>query len=153
MTPRAKGVSFVALAVSLIAGFEGLLHVGIHDKIDPPGVNTVCFGHIENVKIGERHTTLECQIMLAEDLPRYDAMVKKCIHVPMPPHRHAAIISFTYNLGGGALCRSTVARELNAGHVQAGCDAMLRYNKANGRVLQGLKNRRVNERAHCLRED
>lgn len=154
MTPaRAKGASAIAIAVTMLVGFEGLVTTGYHDKIDPKGVNTVCYGHIEDVKIGDKYTLQGCKDMLAEDLPRYDAMVTKCVHVPMPPHRHAAILSFTYNVGGGALCKSTVARELNAGHVKAGCDALLRYDRANGKVLQGLKNRRVAERAACLRED
>lgn len=154
MTPRAKGaVGFIALTVSMLVGFEGMAPKGYHDHIDPPGVNTVCYGHIEDVRIGDKYSLVGCQEMLAEDLPRYDAMVAKCVHVPMPPHRHAAILSFTYNVGGGALCKSSVARELNAGHVKAACDALLLYTRANGKVLQGLKNRRVAERAACLRED
>lgn len=153
MVEPQKIASWSAIAVSLLIGFEGLVHRGWHDKIDPKGVNTVCYGHIENVKIGDYYTTLECQELLAKDIPRYDAMVKKCIHVPLPPHRHAAMVSFTYNVGGGALCKSTVARELNAGHVQAGCDALLRYTKSTGVVRRGLVTRRAIERVYCLRND
>lgn len=141
------------LAVSAIVVFEGFAPVGHHDPIDPPHVNTVCYGHIEGVKIGERHTKKECEVMLEGDLPRYDAMVTRAIHVPMPPHRHAAILSFTYNVGGGALLRSSVARQLNAGNVQKACDALLLYNRANGRVIMGLKRRREQERQWCLRSD
>lgn len=148
-----KTAQWAAIAVSLLVGFEGIAHRAWHDPIDPKGVNTVCYGHIENVKLGDEYTTLECQRMLAADLPRYDAMVKRCIHVPMPPHRHAAILSFTYNLGQGALCKSSVAREINAGHVKAGCDAMLGYTRSLGVVRKGLVNRRKIERAYCLRED
>jgi lysozyme len=154
-TPRTGNMKggWVAIAVTVICGFEGFQAVGWHDKIDPPGVNTVCYGHIENVEIGERHTKIECQEMLATDLPRYEAMVEKCIHVPMPDYRHAAIISFTYNVGGGALCKSSVARKLNAGDVQGGCDALLLYDKANGKVIKGLQTRRQSERKLCLRND
>lgn len=142
-----------ALAVSSISLYEGYAPVGHHDRIDPRGVNTVCFGHIENVKIGERHTKKECEIILKGDLPRYEVMVGKAINVYMPPHRHAAILSFTYNVGGGALRKSSVARYLNEGEVRKACDALLLYNKSRGVVRKGLVTRRKSERQWCLRED
>lgn len=145
--------AWVALATAFISNFEGFAPVGHHDPIDPKGVNTVCYGHIEDVKIGDKYTKLECQDMLAKDLPRYDAMVQKCVHVSMPPHRHAAILSFTYNVGGGALCKSSVARKLNAGDVNGACEALMLYTKANGKYIRGLQNRRAAERAYCLRND
>jgi len=153
---RATGgrkAAYVVLAVSMITVWEGYQKVGWHDPIDPKGVNTVCYGHIEDVQIGETYTKTQCEEMLASDLPRYEAMVNKCIHVKMPPHRHAAIISFTYNVGGGALCKSSVARKLNAGDVQGGCDALLLYNRANGKVIRGLENRRQAERKYCLMDN
>lgn len=151
--PNNRKAIVVVLAVGMITVWEGYQKVGWHDPIDPPGINTVCYGHIEDVEIGDTYTKTQCQEMLATDLPRYEAMVDKCIKVPMPPHRHAAIISFTYNVGGGALCRSSVARKLNAGDVQGGCDALLLYNRANGKVIRGLTNRRVAERKYCLMND
>ncbi|WP_316172964.1 lysozyme [Bradyrhizobium sp. SZCCHNRI2049] len=143
----------LALAVSTITVFEGFAPVGWHDKIDPKGVNTVCYGHIEGVKVGDRYTKEQCMALLKKDLPRYEAMVKAAIHVPMPPHRHAAILSFTYNVGGAALKKSSVARYLNAGDVKRGCDALLLYNRANGKVIRGLQTRRTKERQMCLRTD
>lgn len=142
--------AWVGIAMTIIAGFEGLY---THAYKDPVGVPTVCYGHIENVKMTDKYTKIECQEMLKADLPRYEAMVNKCIHVDLPPHRKAAIVSFTYNVGGGNLCKSSVARELNAGHVRAGCDALLKYVKAKGRTLPGLVKRRKAERELCLRED
>ncbi len=148
-----RGKGWVPIAVGSIMAFEGLILVGWHDRIDPPGVNTVCYGHIEDVQVGDRHTKIQCQEMLAKDLPRYEAMVNKCIKVPLPDHRKAAIVSFTYNVGGGALCKSSVARKLNVNDVQGGCDALLLYDRANGKVIPGLHTRRVAERKMCLLGD
>lgn len=141
---------WIGLAVTAICGFEGLYTYAYRDVV---GVKTVCYGHIEDVKMGDKYTVAECKAMLAKDLPRYEAMVQKCIHVKMPDHRHAAILSFTYNVGGAGLCKSTVARRLNAGDVQGGCDALLMWNKAGGRVIKGLDNRRRAERKLCLMKD
>lgn len=148
--PRRSSKGWVAIAVTLICAWEGYQKIGWHDPIDPPGVNTVCYGHIEDVQIGDTYTKVQCQGMLKDDIPRYELMVKKCIHVSMPPYRHAAILSFTYNVGGGALCRSSVARYLNQGDISRACDALLLYDRANGKVIPGLENRRKAERQLCL---
>lgn len=123
------------------------------------GVKTVCYGATaaDGVDLNRTYTKQECQDMLARDLPKYDEQVKRCLtpaaYAALPPHRHAAVVSFTYNLGGGTLCRSAVARNLNNGKIQQACDAMLSYTRAGGRVLQGLVNRRKAERALCLEND
>ena len=148
-----KKAGWGAIAVTLIAGFEGLYTYAYKDIV---GVTTVCYG-VTNadrpVKMGDHYTKEECQQMLLEDLPKYDSCVLKAIHVPMPDHRHAAIDSFTFNVGCAALAKSSVARKLNAGDVKGGCDALLLYNKAGGRVVKGLVNRREAERKECLRND
>jgi lysozyme len=165
INPKGRG-GWVAVAVMLLVGFEGMTNirggdsVGTHQSFDPKGVNTVCYGHIENVHIGDRYTKIQCQKMLADDLPRYEKMVENCINVPMPGYRHAAILSFTYNIGGGVpakngrpahggLCGSSVARYINAGQPEKGCDALLLYDKAVGKVLPGLVRRRQAERKMC----
>jgi lysozyme len=146
LAPRiAAGVA--AVAVPLICAFEGLR---VNAYLDPIGIPTVCFGHIEGVKLGHKYTKKECEEMLHDDLPKYEADVLRCIRVPMHDSRHAAILSFTYNVGGAALCKSSVARHLNAGRVREGCDALLLYKMAGGRVLPGLERRRKEERRLCL---
>lgn len=145
--PKVGG--YLGIALTIIAGFEGLYTFAYKDIV---GVKTVCYGHIEGVQMGDKYTVEQCRDMLVTDLPRYEAMVNKCIHVPMPDKRKAAIVSFTYNVGGGALCKSSVARKLNAGDVRGGCDALLLYNKAGGKTVKGLVNRRQAERKLCLEE-
>ena len=148
----ATWASVVAIALPLVANYEGFFG---HKYKDSVGVDTICYGATaaDHVDMSRTYTKAECQKMLANDLPKYEAQVERCIHVPMPPHRNAAILSFTYNVGGGALCKSSVARYLNAGQVQRGCDALLLYNRGGGRVIAGLTNRRRSERVLCLRND
>jgi lysozyme len=149
INPKGRG-GWVAAAVACIVVWEGFAPTGHHDPIDPRGVNTIGYGHIENVRIGDKVTKVQAGVILANDLPRYEKQVERCIHVPMPGYRHAAIISFTYNVGGGALCKSSVARYINAGNPTHGCDALMLYVKSNGQFRQGLKNRRTAERKLCL---
>jgi lysozyme len=142
----------IALAIPFVAAFEGYFPRVYRD---PVGVKTICYGQTaaDGADFSKVYTKQECLDMLGKDLARYDAMVRKCIPQVQPPHREAALISFVYNLGQGNLCHSAVARNINAGNIVAGCNAMLAYNHAGGRVLSGLTRRRQAERALCLRSD
>jgi lysozyme len=146
-----------ALAVAILTHWEGMDLRAHHQAIDPPGVITACIGRTNyddpGLKSGETFTREQCEELLRQDLPKYFAMLQSCIHVDLPPHRLASMLSFVYNVGQGTFCRSSVVGALNTGHVQAACNNLMRYTRANRRVLQGLKNRRRAERSWCLRED
>jgi len=149
-------VTWVSICVAFVSPWEGLF---LHPYRDAVGVKTVCYGATaaDGVDLNRTYTKQECQDMLARDLPKYDELVKKCLtpaaYNALSPSRHAAVVSFTYNLGGGAFCHSAVARALNAGNIPAACNAMLAYDHAGGRVLKGLTNRRREERDLCMRND
>lgn len=147
-----KRGAWLAIAITVVAGFEG--YYG-HVYRDAVGVKTICYGQTaaDGADFSKVYTKAECEQMLGKDLQRYDAMVHSCIKVALPPHREAALVSFVYNLGQGALCHGAVARDLNAGNVAGGCNAMLAYDHAGGRRLAGLTRRRQAERAMCLRSD
>jgi len=148
----------VGLCCTFLVVHEGYAPVARHERIDPPGVITWCFGRTNYddpaVKAGTRFSRQQCERLLAEDLPKYAEPVQRCIPSfdAMPPSRQAALVSFAYNLGPGTLCRSSVARDLNKGDVRRGCDAMLAYDRANGRVVAGLQRRRAAERKLCLED-
>lgn len=150
----------VAICAAFLMAREGFAPVATHERIDPPDVITWCFGRTNfddpSVKVGARFTREQCKAFLEEDLPKYAAPLQACMPAfdLMPPARQAALVSFAYNLGAGTACRSSVARLMNAGNVGAACDAMLLYNRVNGRVCDdahcGLGARRRAERKLCL---
>lgn len=148
--------AWIVVALTITSGFEGLY---LHPYYDTVHVRTVCYGETaaDHVDLNRTYTKAECQDLLANSLPKYDAEIKRCLtpaaYAAMPAHRHAAMVSFTYNVGGGAFCKSSVARDLNAGRVSAACDALLLYDRGGGRVIQGLKNRRVAERKLCIQDN
>lgn len=148
-------VTALSIAASFIAPFEGYFPKAYYD---PVGVKTICYGitagdlKADGASFSGVYTKEQCLQFLEKDLVRYQAEVRKCVPRVQPPHREAALISFAYNLGGGALC-GPVGRNINAGNITAGCDAMLMYNHAGGRVLTGLSRRRAAERTMCLMSD
>jgi lysozyme len=160
---RALSASGAVLAGVLIAHWEGMNLVAKHLPFDPPGVITVC-GGITNydwpwLKVGMKFTKEDCNKALSEVGERYAQKILHCVpSLPtMPPHRQAAIASFTVNLGPGKVCGTSIGPDLEAGRVKRACDAMVKYTRSNGSFMQGLLNRRTDamwgERPWCLRED
>lgn len=147
MATNRQRAGWMVIAVSIVGGFEGIRTVAY---MDPVGIPTACFGETKNVRLGQKFTMAECESMLIESLGQADDAVRRCVKVPMSDARHAALVSFTYNVGGAAFCNSTLVRKLNAGDIVGGCDQLLRWDKAKGVRLPGLTKRRAEERKLCL---
>ena len=155
--PVTRGGLWLLICVTLVAGFEGFASKPYVDRVGRGHPETWCYGATKAEgpppPYSEVFTKRECQTLLGTSLYKYDSAVRACVHVPLPPHREAALVSFAYNLGPRTLCRGPVAWHLNAGRVPAGCHAMLAYNHARGVVLSGLTSRRQVEYHHCMRDD
>ena len=68
----------------------------------------------------------------------------------LPVNRDVAYTSLAYNAGVSAISKSTAVRRLNAGDIVGGCEAIAWWNKAGGRVIRGLVNRRTEDVALCM---
>ncbi|USE78818.1 lysozyme [Cupriavidus gilardii] len=137
----------IAAAVPLVAAFEGLRQTAY---LDPVGIPTACFGATKGVRLGQVYTREQCDDLLAKDLLEANAGVDSCVHVPLTEGQRIALVSFTYNVGRGAFCGSTLVRKLNARDYVGACNELPRWVYAKGVKLPGLVNRREQERALCL---
>lgn len=117
---------------------------------DIVGVWTICQGETQGVKPGQVATAAECDSQLARRVHEYNAGLNRCLVAPVPDKVRVALVSWTYNVGVGAACSSTLVRLANAGNLRAACEQLLRWNRAGGRVVPGLTNRRAAERQLCL---
>lgn len=88
--------------------------------------------------------------LLKTGLVRYENDVLKMTKVKLTQGQFDALVSFAYNVGSRALSTSTLLRKLNDGDVKGAADEFLRWNKAGGKVLNGLTRRREAERALFL---
>jgi GH24 family phage-related lysozyme (muramidase) len=136
--------------VDLIKSFEGLSLTAYRD---PVGVWTIGYGTTTNVKAGMRITTAQAEEYLKQDLLYFERAVKDNVKVSLNSDQFAALVSFTYNVGSGALQSSTLLRLLNQGDYQGAADQLLRWNKGDGVELPGLTRRRKAERAMFLGQD
>jgi len=147
---------FDAVAVPLIAKWEGLRTEAYLDTIASPNVWTVCYGETKGVKPGDSYTEAQCRDMLAREVREYRAGLHRYFTPEtraerLTAHRDAAYTSLAYNAGVQSIGKSTATRRLNAGDIRGGCEAIGWWNKAGQRVVRGLVNRRADETALCLR--
>lgn len=143
----AVGIAMM-IATPFIAQWEGKRNVAYKDVV---GIPTICYGSTKGVKMGDKKTDAECTALLTEKIRSHMEPVLKCSPVLKDyPDQLAAATSLAFNIGGTNYCKSTVMRRFNARQWKAACDAFLMWNRAGGKVVQGLTNRREAERKRCL---
>jgi lysozyme len=120
----------------------------------PAGVWTIGYGHTRDpfsgkldVKPGNKlKSEHEADELLKLDLERsYEPAVAE-LCPGATENQFAALVSFTFNLGVNALTKSTLRRKFLAGDIAGAADEFLKWNKAAGKVLNGLVKRRAAER-------
>lgn len=143
----AGSVALTALATGFIAHWEGRELQAYRDIV---GVWTICDGETKGVRPGDVATPAQCDSMLAQNLRTYEAGLDRCLIAPVPGPAKVAFLSWTYNVGLGAACGSTLVRKANAGDVRGACNELPKWNRAGGKVVNGLTRRRAAEQAMCL---
>ena len=93
----------------------------------------------------------EVDSILAQDLGRFErGVLRLCPAAVNHQGQFDALVSFSFNVGLGALQRSSIRMRYNRGDVEGAADAFLMWTKAAGKVLTGLVKRRNDERAMFL---
>lgn len=149
LPPRAiatMGAGAVALASVVAANWEGLKLIGYPDL---GGVATACRGNTDQAVIGKRYSLAECDAMFQRDLKRHADLIRPCVPAGTPVESQAAFLSLAYNIGGKAFCTSSVARKLAAGDLVGACAGISAWVYVKGKRVQGLANRRADERKLC----
>lgn len=144
-TPAARRINETGL--ELIKDFEGLRLSAYQDAV---GVWTIGYGHTSTAYPGQRITIAQATALLRQDVANFENAVTQAVRVPITENQFAALVSFTYNVGSGALNSSTLLRKLNAGDTFGAASEFLRWNRAGGNVLAGLTRRREAERSLFL---
>lgn len=138
--------------ISLIKQFEGCKLTAYQDSV---GVWTIGYGWTQPVdgkpiRAGMTIKQETAERLLRTGLVSYESDVSRLVKVGLTQGQFDALVSFTYNLGARSLSTSTLLRKLNAGDYAGAADEFLRWNKAGGKVLNGLTRRREAERALFL---
>lgn len=144
-----SGLSLSAAALVGIAVQEAYRPVAYLPT--PNDVPTIGFGTTEDVKMNDKITVERALVRLLDDADKHQARLKKCIgDVPLYQHEWDAYVSWSYNVGAGAACGSTLVRKLKAYDYAGACSELLKWDKQKGQVLRGLTIRRQSEYAQCM---
>lgn len=134
--------------LALIADLEGC-------RLSPyqcsAGVWTSGIGHTSGVVPTRDITEKQAASNLISDVLRVERALAICIPVEMPQHVYDVLVSFAFNVGSGAACRSTLAGFMKRQRWYQACDQLTRWVFVNGVINKGLENRRQRERAYCLK--
>ena len=144
-------------------------HEGVRQKVYkcPARLYTVGVGHVlypeqGKLKLEDRDafplrpqdnrvwTMKEVDDLLKFDLQRFERGVEKFCPVPLTQGMFDGLVSFAFNVGLGTLQRSTLRQKLLRGDKEGAAEELLKYCMAGGKILKGLQNRRIDERAMFL---
>ncbi len=130
--------------LALIIQFEGFSPTVY---LDAAGLPTIGYGHL--IRDGENFSDgideVWARELLRHDVRIAERAVLRLIDVPLSDSQFDALVSFTFNVGAGALQRSTLRRKVNREEHDAVPGELLRWVYAGGRRLKGLMRRREAE--------
>lgn len=135
--------------IDLIKKYEGFSKV---PYLCPAGIPTIGYGctyypdgkkvSILDKSISEEQAT-QMLILVVDD---FALKVSKLLKQKLSENQFNALVSFTYNVGLGALSKSTLLKKVNINpNDKTIREEFLKWNKAGGKVLNGLVKRRLEE--------
>lgn len=128
--------------LDLIKSFEGLR---LTSYLCPADVWTIGYGHTRGVKPNQTISEAQAESLLKGDLLSFEKSVLSH-KLELNQNQFDALVSFVYNLGAGNFSRSTLLRKIKANPNDPSIeDEFLKWNKAGGKVLEGLTRRRKAE--------
>ena len=131
--------------LDLIKSFEGLRLEAYPDPGTGGDPWTVGYGSTKGVKKGMKITVQEAEQRLIMDLQDACKAVERYVTIPLNDNQFAALVSFTFNVGVGNLAVSTLLKRLNEGEYGSVPMQLMRWNRAAGKILNGLTRRRTAE--------
>jgi lysozyme len=131
--------------IALIKKYEGLSLKPYQDAV---GLWTIGYGHLilDHEKFYDALTEKQAEDLLKKDLIRTELAVDRLISVPLTQSQFDALVSFTFNLGAGALNRSTLRAKINRREYASAAAEFDKWVFAGGIKFKGLVARREAEK-------
>lgn len=132
--------------IDLIKQFEGYSSKAYPDPATGGAPWTIGYGTIKGVKPGMIITAEQAEKMLRDDVAKFESGVSSLITSPTNQGQFDAMVSLAYNIGLGNFGKSTLLKKHNARCYTCAADQFRVWNRANGKVMNGLTKRRAAER-------
>ncbi len=112
----------------------------------PAGVWTIGYGHTQGVKQGDKIDQNQADKFLGDDLKESENDINAACRKELTQWQFDALVSFVFNVGYGAFRSSTLLKYINMGKFTQAALEFAKWNRSNGKVLDGLTKRRESER-------
>ena len=135
--------------IALVKSFEGLSLKSYPDPATGGAPYTIGYGTTgPDIKPGMQWTKEQCEARFARDLAVFARKVDVLIgDKPTTANQFAAMVSLAYNIGLGNFGGSTLLKLHKAGSFDLAQQQFTRWNRANGKIMDGLTRRRQAEAA------
>jgi len=148
LLPQFKTLKVSSEGLQLIADAEGCRTTPYQCSA---GVWTNGIGHTEGVTPSSVVSERQAAVNLVYDVMRVEKALEICVPVAMPSQVYDALVSFAFNVGTGAACRSTLVSFIKRHQWRQACDQLRRWVYVGGVKSTGLGNRRARENAWCIK--
>jgi len=134
--------------IDLVKAFEGCK---LTAYLCPAKIPTIGFGATfyqdgTKVKLGDKITQAQADELLKHHLDTFAERIITYFKKPLNDNQFSAVLSFSYNLGTGALKSSNLLKKINANPAdQTIREEFLKWKYAGGKILPGLERRRIAE--------
>ena len=155
----------IVTATTIVRPAEGEVRRTYPDVVLGWAKATACDGHtgtFHGVALapGQVFTAAECQEMLSADLRKtWDAEAACMPMERLNQNQAGAILDLGFNIGAGAVCRSSIPGKVRAGQYAAACATIGEFDRAGGKDCHdpanhcaGIITRRAHETALCMRQ-
>jgi len=139
---RTKNMNISQEGLGLIKKFEGC---ELEAYVCAAGVWTIGYGSTKGVKEGDNISQEEADKLLLHEMDEYEGYITDNVTVDLKQNQFDSLVSWVFNLGPTNLKASTMLKVLNLGNFEGVPEQMKRWNKANGKTLDGLIRRREAE--------
>lgn len=132
------------IGFKLIKSYEGLR---LNSYLCPAGVWTIGYGHTGDVQPNTKIDEKQADALLKQDLVKFEKTVLDNVKVDINQNQFDALVSFSFNVGPQAFKDSTLVKRLNNGENpnSVAAEELPKWNKGDGKVLEGLNRRRSAE--------
>lgn len=140
--------------IDLIKRFEDLF---LKSYKCPNDIWTIGWGHTGGVSEGQTITVKQAEAFLDADLVYFESLATKALKYPVNDNQFSAFVSILFNVGPGNAYKdgilklksgapSTLLKRINEGNLLAAANEFEKWNRAGGRILNGLTKRRKAEK-------
>jgi len=133
--------------LDFIISREGMILRAYPDPATGGDPWTIGVGRAHGVKEGDTCTEEQAREWLREDCETAEKCINNSVGVTLSQNQFDALVSLIFNIGCGNFRKSTLLRKLNEGDDAGAAEQFKVWNKAAGREMAGLTNRRHAEAA------